>query len=535
MQQLYHANVRTMSSELPLCSGILVRDGIIRQTGDFAVMRALYPDAKVQDYGNATLLPGFIDGHSHLSAVAYGLLLWNAKPSPSGNCDSLQAIIHSGQEYLQTHSLAPGQWLLGLGYDNAMLPGEKHPTRWDLDQITTERPIALTHVSGHLCVVNTRAMELLGYSQPDCVVPEGGIVEPSGLLKETAFTAPEKARLMQGPTPDQVLQGVAEAARLYASYGFTTIQDGRTTPADHELLTAAGKAGLIGGDVACYLAPDAAERWLPKQWPALNPYQDHCRMAGAKLYLDGSPQGKTAWLSEPYHVPPNGEAPGYRGFGVQSDQEVTDFFSKCLRNHWQANVHANGDAAIEQLICCYEQAMARTGSTEALRPVIIHAQTVRRDQLARMARLGMLASFFHDHVYYWGDYHTESVLGPQRAQNISPLGWAKDAGISYTLHQDSPVVPPNALLSMQTAVLRRTCGGKLLGGEHRASVEDALCAFTTNAAYQIFEEAQKGSIAPGKLADFTVLSSNPFTVPPERIGEITVLTTIKQGESIYNA
>ena len=151
MQQLYHANVRTMSSELPLCSGILVRDGIIRQTGDFAVMRALYPDAKVQDYGNATLLPGFIDGHSHLSAVAYGLLLWNAKPSPSGNCDSLQAIIHSGQEYLQTHSLAPGQWLLGLGYDNAMLPGEKHPTRWDLDQITTERPIALTHVSSVRC------------------------------------------------------------------------------------------------------------------------------------------------------------------------------------------------------------------------------------------------------------------------------------------------------------------------------------------------------------------------------------------------
>ena len=252
-----------------------------------------------------------------------------------------------------------------------------------------------------------------------------------------------------------------------------------------------------------------------------------------KLYLDGSPQGKTAWLTRPYFRPPAGEGPDYRGYPLRRDEEVEAFFRRAIGARWQVNVHANGDAALDQLLRCWERAAGGAGPGRELRPVAIHCQTVRRDQLREMARLGMLASFFHDHVYYWGDYHRDSVLGPERAERISPLRWAMEEGVPFTLHQDSPVVRPDVMLAVQNALCRRTSSGRSLGEGQRADIHAALRAVTAAGAYQIFEEGRKGAIAPGKLADFAVLGADPSSAAPEELGAIPVLAAYKEGKRIF--
>jgi predicted amidohydrolase YtcJ len=196
--------------------------------------------------------------------------------------------------------------------------------------------------------------------------------------------------------------------------------------------------------------------------------------------------------------------------------------------------HCNGDASADQFLAAIERAESLTPMPDR-RPVMIHAQTVREDQLDRMAELGVLPSFFASHVFYWGDYHRDSVLGPERAQRISPLRSALERGIRFNLHNDSPVVPPDILRLVRCAVERRTRSGKLLGGEQRIDVMSALRAVTIEAAYAHFEEAEKGSIALGKRADLVVLSADPTRVQAGELESVTVVETLKDGTTIYRA
>lgn len=531
---LYHGTFLTMAENRPEPEAVLIRDGVIGGTGTLEEMRKLAPDGMLRDMEGHTVLPGFIDGHSHLSAVAYQLLVANLKPSPLGPCNSVEDVVRELKGFLETHSLRPGQWLMGMGYDNSVFPEGAHPTKEDLDRVSTEIPVAAAHISGHLCVVNTKGMELLGYTGEHFKVPQGGVVEPAGLLKEQAFLG--KNGEMQGPAPEDVVKAVGDASKLYASYGLTTVHDGKVPEGQYQLLKGAAAMGLLKNDVVMYLAPELADQLLTGPGPealAAKGYEHHLRPAGVKLFLDGSPQGKTAWLSEPYYVVPDGEQPDYRGFPVQSEAYVMDVMRTCVKNRWQINVHANGDEAIEQMIRCYQSVLEETGSDRDLRPVVIHCQTVREDQLARMKEIGMVASFFLDYVYYWGDYHYESVLGPERAERISPARSALKHGVSFTLHQDSPVAPPDVMGAVHNAVNRKTEKGRVLGQEQTITVMEALKAVTLNGAYQIFEEDKKGSIEVGKTADFAVLERNPLTVPKEEIREIKVLETIKSGETIF--
>lgn len=513
-----------------LAKAVLVEDGVIVSLGDKAQLMALAPDADMRSMNGNTVLPGFVDGHSHISAVAYQLLMANLKPSPMGPCDSVEDVVTELKAFLAKKTLGEGQWLLGMGYDNSVYADGQHPRKEDLDQVSTLVPIAAIHISGHLCVVNSKGMELMGYAGDHPVVPPGGVVESSGLLKEQAFLGSD---LMGQPSMEDIFRSLGEASRLYASYGMTTVQDAKTMPEEMELLKAAGQQGLLVNDVVCYLAPPAADLMLPHTDPKENRYIDQIRMAGMKLFLDGSPQGKTAWLSSPYFKVPHGEREDYKGFPVQSEEYVLKMIRKSLENHWQINVHANGDEAIEQLIRCYSKALIDCKCLKGFRPVVIHAQTVRQDQLVRMKKIGMIVSFFLDHVYYWGDYHYESVLGPERAERISPLRMALDQGISFTMHQDSPVVPPDVLFSVHNAVNRKTKNGRMLGGDQRITVPEALKAVTICGAYQIFEEHRKGSLAAGKLADFVVLDQNPLDVPSEQLKDIKILETIKNGKTIF--
>jgi len=264
-------------------------------------------------------------------------------------------------------------------------------------------------------------------------------------------------------------------------------------------------------------------------------YARHVKIPGVKVIGDGSPQpgAKTAWLSAPYYKKPDWEPEGYRGYPIYTDEQMYAFCRQALEKNWQIVTHCNGDATADQFIKAYEKAKKDMGNTLNLRPVMIHAQTVREDQLEAMARLGIIPTFFHDHTYYWGDDHLDSVLGPERGKRISPLKSALNRGIPFTLHQDTPVVPPNQILALHNAVNRQTKTGREIGPEFAISPLQAIKAITINAAFQNFDENIKGSLEAGKYADLVILDKNPLKVPEEEIKEIKVLETIKEGKTIY--
>jgi predicted amidohydrolase YtcJ len=250
--------------------------------------------------------------------------------------------------------------------------------------------------------------------------------------------------------------------------------------------------------------------------------------------LDGSPQGKTAWLTKPYHVPPEGQAVDYRGYEAVPDDEAVALVNKAFSNGWQILAHCNGDAAADQFIRAIRAATKKYGKADR-RPVMIHSQTVRDDQLDEMKELGIIPSFFGMHTYYWGDWHRDSVLGQERAARISPAASALKRGMIFTQHHDAPVALPSSIMILASQVNRTTRSGKVLGREQRVSVMDALKSITINAAYQYFEEKTKGSLEPGKLADFVILDKNPLKIKPMAIKDIKVVETIKEGKPIYVA
>ena len=531
MQHLYyHGNILTMEDSQRQAEALLVEDGRIKAVGSEQTVRAqMEAQAKCIDLAGRTLLPAFIDAHSHLTAVAVSMGLVDLS-----EMQSHQEVVERLRAFKEERQLAPGEWITAFGYDQNNFQEKVAPTREVLDQASTEHPILLSHASGHMGVVNTKGLEVLGITAqtPD---PDGGKIGRDGQGQLTGYLE-ENAFIQQGakvPRPDlsDMLDMLDEAQDVYLRYGITTVQDGMVGQRELAQLTAMAQANRLKVDTVGYLnMRDAGEcrSAAARYWQA---YKNRLKIGGYKIFLDGSPQGKTAWLTEPYTSGPE----GFCGYPIYKDEEVQAFVRQALAENAQLLTHCNGDAAAQQLIEAFakERAELPAGHRDD-RPVMIHAQTVRPDQLERMVPLGMIPSFFVAHVYYWGDVHLTN-LGRERAQRISPVKSAEKLDMIYTFHQDSPVLPPDMLDTISCAVNRRTRAGELLGEEQRVSPWEALKAVTINAAYQYFEEDEKGSLKPGKLADLVILDGDPLTVPPEKIGQIKVLETIKEGKTVYQA
>ncbi|GHU37408.1 amidohydrolase [Clostridia bacterium] len=535
----YNGTILTAVDDRRTAVGILTEDGIIKDVAyDCAdALISSNPEAEIVDLKRGTLVPGFIDGHSHFLQNTLELLQLDARPSPLGKADSLDELITSLKEQLKNPKFADMEYIYARGYDEAVYPDHKIPTRFDLDKVTS-KPLALTHASGHNTVFNSAALERAGIGD-GYIPPKGGSVGRfadgtlTGIFHEIARAdALPKAIQNEREILDN---GIESVVLQYVSHGVTTAQDGGTSKQWYAYTQDLAARGKLPLDVLSYIIDKEPEEVLTAAEPWDNRYVNHYRAAGFKIFLDGSPQAKTAWLSKPYHIPPDGADADYTGYGIYADDVLTEIFKKAVAHHWQVNVHTNGDEAIEQFIRTYHDAVAATGVTTDLRPVSIHCQTVREDQLDRMKEYGIIPSFFVDHTFYWGDYHTETVLGEERARRISPLTSAIKRNISFSLHQDTPVARQDPIFAIHSAVNRTTRSGRVLGEEFRISPWEALKAVTINAAYQIFEEASKGSVEVGKRADFAILSDNPLTVPPEKIKEIVVLETIKDSETIYTA
>lgn len=274
-----------------------------------------------------------------------------------------------------------------------------------------------------------------------------------------------------------------------------------------------------------------------KEWETFLPhymkYENRLKFGGFKFSDDGSPQGKTAWLTEPYFVPPEGQTKDYKGFPIFSDSLLYEDLKIVFSKGITAQLHVNGDAAIDQALRVIGRLKAEGVYKPALRATLIHVQNSRPDHIAKIKEIGVIPSYFSGHVYLWGDWHYQSVFGPKRAAFISPAHAAKTAGIPFTIHHDAPVTPPDLLMGVYSAVNRVTRSGMVLGPDQRISPWEALQAITIHAARQYQEEDKKGSLAVGKLADLVVLNENPLKIDPLKIKDIKVEQTIKEGAIVY--
>jgi len=527
----------TVDASNRVVEALAIRDGRIAAVGSEREVLALQgPETRVVDLAGRALLPGFIDAHGHISQVARMSSAANVASPPVGPVGSIDDLKREIRAFIVERELPPGSWVVATGYDDALLEEQRHPTRVDLDEVSTEHPILALHVSMHLASANSAALELAGVSAETPDPPSGvfrrfeGSKEPNGVMEEHAMWV--VFGQVPRPTPAQMLASLGDAQRSYASEGFTTAQDGATDAGTFQLLQAAQDQGVLFLDVTAYGIWSDYDAVVEAARQPVGTYDGHLELAGGKIVLDGSPQGKTAWLTEPYFVPPEGLGADYNGYPALEDAEVLRFAKKLYEKGQQLLAHANGDAAAEQWIRTVERLQAE-GKRPDWRPVMIHAQALRRDQLPRVAALGMIPSFFVAHTYYWGDWHRDSVFGPVRGAAISPAASALAAGIRFTIHNDAPVVPPRGTFLLWTAVNRLTRSGQVLGPDERLTPAQALRAMTIDAAYQAFEEDRKGSLEVGKLADLVILSANPLAVAPEAIREIEVIETIKQGRTVW--
>lgn len=533
---IFHGGpILTMEDATPTVDAIAVRDGVILATGSIdKVNAAAGRGARRYDLQGRTLLPGFFDPHGHVSMVGLQARYANLLPAPDGEGNTIPSLQRIAREWMGRHEalVRKSQLVIGFGYDDSQLREQRHPTRGELDAISRDVPILFLHQSGHMGSVNSAALAAAGVTaqtpDPDGGIyrREGGSREPDGVLEETAlFTV--MGVLFTRMDAQANREMIREGAAFYASFGYTTCQDGRSSTDTCRLIETVAAEGGLPIDVLSF--PDILTSTDAMSLPIYRSnYVGRFRVGGVKLTIDGSPQAKTAWMSQPYHVPPAGRSPAYAGYPAITEKQAIDAVDLAFGRGWQIQVHANGDAAVDLLIAAVSEAIRHHGAADR-RPVLIHGQVTREDQVDQLKALGIVPSFFPMHTFYWGDWHRDSVLGARRAENISPCGWALRRGMRFTSHHDAPVANPDAMRVLSATVTRRTRSGDILGADQCVPVDVALKAMTLWAAWQHLEDDRKGSLAPGKLADLTVLSENPLTIDSGRLANIAVTDTFKEG------
>lgn len=527
----YGGSILTMDKTAPRAEALLTENGKIVAVGRYDDLKEA--GGSPFDLAGRTLMPAFVDGHSHF--LGYGID--KLKNCDLSGCASLDELLLRIRKFRESRGLTHGEPISCRGYDPEEMRERRHPDAALLDALGFDNPIACTHISGHVAVYNTVAMKAAGVLDGNYVCPAGGFAgrdengNLTGYFEETAKHV--FAKLFTSKDPNKEMRDAALLAQgLYLKNGYATVQDGSENGASHiEAFHSLSASGALKLDVVAYLSPRKQYAELRRALLAEygSGYRGHLKLGGCKTFLDGSPQARTAWLSKPYE----GERE-YCGYPTVTDETLAFRIGAALDEGLQIMAHCNGDAASEQFIRVFKAEAERRGLLgRDLRPVMIHAQTVRYDQLQRMKPLTMMPSFFVGHCHYWGDTHLRN-LG-ERGRHISPTGWATELGIPFSLHQDCPVTPPDMLHSIHCAVNRVTRSGAHLDAENRISVYDALIAATRGGAYQYFEENEKGVLRSGAYADLILLDRDPTSVDPTELKDLRVEMTVKEDEIIYEA
>ena len=535
-----NGTILTMDSGGSQAQALAVRGETILAVGSDAEIMALADQhTVVTDLRGRTMLPGFIDGHSHfVSAGLMAATQLDLSSPPVGGVKNIAEI----KELIRAKAAETpkGEWILGFGYDDTGLEDKRHPLASDIDEVAPEHPVLLRHVSGHLSSCNSLALAKANYTK-DTPDPVGGVIRrdehgnPNGVLEEPPAREPV-FRHIPAPTEADWMEGIKAACAAYTAKGVTTAQDGFTATGDWGALKRAHELGLLRNRVQ--ILPGVSRM-------DINTFNTHVSgtqltadgkisLGAAKLLADGSLQCYTGYLSNPYHkvIYDLPDGPMWRGYIQENPEGFIDRIVALHRQGWQIAIHGNGDEAIQLILDAYEEAQKRYPRADA-RHIIIHCQTVREDQLDRIKRLGVVPSFFVVHTYFWGDRHRDIFLGPDRAARLDPAGSAVRAGLPFSLHADTPVLPQMTMLSIHTAVNRETKGGAVLGPDQRISTLEAVRAYTSYAALFSHSEAWRGTIEPGKVADFVIPSEDILEAPAGRLKGITFAAAIVDNRVVH--
>jgi len=532
-KQIYiNGNVITMNDAAPNAQAIGVSGESLSVVGTNEEVQQWGHDAtEIIDLGGKTVVPGLIESHNHISIGA--VFARNANCS-SVKCSNLEDVLDSIAEVVGRKE--PGEWVQGFGFDDTGIEEMRHMTRQDLDALSTDNPIYISHISGHLAYLNSKALEMadITAATPD---PPGGTIhkdetgEPSGLLLENAAFAVRQH--LPEPTREEFKELMIQQIADYNAVGLTSTHD--------------AAVGLMGDGADLFSVCRELEQenalniriYTAILEPAYDKYDalgvakgcgsHYFKMGGVKFFQDGSIQGYTGALLDGYH-----SRPDWKGELIMPQEELNEKIMRHHKNDDHIVIHGNGDAAIESILQAFEAAQAAY-HREDHRHMLIHCQMAHPDHIERIIKLGMVPSYFINHVYYWGDRHKALFIGPERAARLNPLGSSLRAGMLFSVHSDYPVTPFDPFFTMHTCVNRETRSGEILGPDECISPLEALKTFTTYAAMCSFEEDIKGSLEAGKLADFTVLSDDILKIDPTQIKNIRALRTVIGGRTVYEA
>ena len=527
----------TVNPDQPLAEAVAITAGTIVAVGSGADVMKLKGDAtEIIELGGKTLVPGFVDGHSHFfSLVDVQTQALCASP-PAGQCKCVADVIATLKQMQSRRKIGTGKFVIGFGYDPELLAERRPPTKQELDAAFPDNPVILVHVSGHGAMLNSKALSIYDITSAT-PTPTGGVIgrepgsnEPNGLLFETAFL-PIFSKV-PGPDGDEAINLLKTGQELYLREGITTAQEGATMKHQVDLLRAFADRGELKLDVV--LLPFIAEVDAifagkpPKNEPE---YRNRLRIGGVKVVMDGSPQGRTAAFTTPYLTEGPAGQKDWRGELSFPQPMLNEWVKKVYDGGATLFVHCNGDAAIDALLEAHRY--ASNGEPEKPRGTVgIHSQFIRRDQLEKYRAWNITPSFFTIHCFYFGDTHVAN-RGRAQANFISPMKSARSLGLRPANHTDFNVAPLDQIFTIHTAVNRVSRSGQTIGDDERITPLEALEAITIDGARIYGEEAKKGSIEVGKLADLVILSDNPLTVPPTSLRAIHVEETIKEGKTVW--
>lgn len=514
---------------------VLIEDNKIIGVGSLQDMQAKANDQVQQiDLQGLTLVPGFIDGHSHISMAAESLLLVDL--TPANSISELLAIVQKAYDAIPEVDRKPDQFLLGWGYHNSTYPNQEQPTAQELDKISPVMPIGLSNDSGHSAVYNTAALNYFKITE-DYKPANGEVVgrytdgplkgKLNGFVAEETFWKTQK--LTPQPSIQRCVSKMPAVQEIYLAAGLTFGHSGMVTERVFDILSMAAQQNVLKFPIVGYVH-QAMNPKLYLAHPEYHNYNNNFKLGGLKMFIDGSPQQKTAWMTVPYLT---GPANNY-GTSRLTDQEIYDIIKTAIVDYkCPIIIHNNGDAAAQAILKNFSKVREDFGVTDIYRSTLIHDQFMRPDQIASLKGSGMVMSIFVSHIYEWGDIHIQNI-GMERTNYMSACHSALDANIPFSFHDDTPVLWPDYMMAMDCAVNRITKNGVQLAESEKISPYEALKAITYNAAYQYGEENNRGSITVGKLANFVVLSDNPLTCDSKKIKDIKVVDTYLEGEHAFH-
>jgi hypothetical protein len=549
----YNGTILTMEDAQPVAHAVYVKDGIIAAVGSADdIMKMKGADTVVVDLDNRTMMPGFIDPHTHvdISAYLYDMVDLSGFKHKT-NKDVWDYLEKEIKQYPK------GAWIVCKGLDPILTADLKTPHISYLDRISPDNPLVILSQTLHSYWANTSVFQAVGISDKTSDPSSSSYYERdkqgrlTGFIAEQQAFAPIREAMLKALPAKKMLQNFEATMRDYAAKGNTTVVSAGLT-SDKKILVrlqehlSSGKPRLLNQLLAVAgFFPKRSS--LPRHFVYMryemkdlipdspNNGDDFFKIIGIKFWYDGSPYTGSMYLQQPYmdselsrnelHI-----EPGYRGHSLLDKDELVELIAKYNKEKWQIAIHAQGDSANAEVLEAFET-VNKTMDITPYRHRIEHCLLMDKKLLTVMKRLNMSPSFHVNHIYYYGKALKDSIIGPERANLVLPIKSAADLNMNFSLHADQPMFESNPFALIYTAVTRKTREGLTLGADEAITVSDALKSLTIMPAWQIGYEDRLGSIKIGKYADLIILDRNPLEVPIEEIGSIRVLKTIVNGNN----